>query len=75
MDSEELPEPMDFLTKRPKIKEAKSYKTKVKRHREAVIQLYSVNGDKSELMLSGSADNTARGKYILLIVAVWNLKD
>ena len=63
MDSlEKLPEPME-LTKRSKIKEAKAYKTKVKRHREAVIQLFSVNGDKSELMLSGSADNTARGKY------------
>ena len=62
MDSEEkLSEQME-LTKRSKIKESKSYKTKVKRHREAVIQLYSVNGDKSELMLSGSADNTARGK-------------
>ena len=50
--------------KEKKIKEAKGYKTKIKRHKDAVLSIYSVEGINGELLISGSADHTVR---------IWNL--
>jgi hypothetical protein len=47
---------------RKKFKEVKGYKNKIKRHRDAILKLHSVDGDDSELLISGSADHTVRGK-------------
>ena len=50
--------------KEKKIKESKGYKTKIKRHKDAVLSIYSVEGINGELLISGSADHTVR---------IWNL--
>ena len=61
---------------RKKFKEVKGYKNKIKRHRDAILKLHSVDGDDSELLISGSADHTVRGKLeYFLTVIVWNLKE
>lgn len=48
--------------KEKKIKEAKGYKTKIKRHKDAVLSIHSVDGIQGELLISGSADHTVRSK-------------
>ena len=48
--------------KEKKIKEAKGYKTKIKRHKDAVLSIHSVDGREGELLISGSADHTVRSK-------------
>lgn len=48
--------------KEKKIKEAKGYKTKIKRHRDAILSIYSIDGIDGELLISGSADHTVRCK-------------
>lgn len=52
--------------KEKKIKEAKGYKTKIKRHRDAILSIYSIDGIDGELLISGSADHTVRCKSITL---------
>lgn len=48
--------------KEKKIKEAKGYKTKIKRHRDAILSIHSLDGIDGELLISGSADHTVRCK-------------
>lgn len=52
--------------KEKKIKEAKGYKTKIKRHKDAVLSIYSVDGINGDLLISGSADHTVRSKSTFL---------
>lgn len=47
-----------------KVKEAKGYKTKLKRHKDAVLVIHSVDGINGEFLMSGSADHTVRSKSI-----------
>lgn len=54
--------------KEKKIKEAKGYKTKIKRHRDAILSIYSIDGIDGELLISGSADHTVRCKLMHLIL-------
>jgi len=44
------------------VKEAKAYKTKLKRHKDSVLALYSDTGIDSQFLLSGSADHSVRSK-------------
>ena len=46
--------------KEKKMKEAKGYKVKIKRHRDAVLSIHSVDGRNGEMLISGSADHTVR---------------
>jgi WD40 repeat protein len=39
---------------------------KIKRHTDAVVSLYSVDGLDGDILISGSADHTCR---------IWNMKD
>ena len=52
--------------KEKKLKEAKGYKTKIKRHNDAVLSVHSVDGANSEVLISGSADHTVRSKFLEL---------
>lgn len=52
--------------KEKKVKEAKGYKTKIKRHKDAILSIHSVDGLEGQLLISGSADHTVR---------IWNLKE
>ena len=52
--------------KEKKVKEAKAYKAKIKRHKDAVLHIQSMDGIESKNMISGSADHTVRGKYFIL---------
>ena len=47
------------------MKDAKAYKQKLKRHKDAVLSLHSQDGIDGQFLISGSADNTCR---------VWDLK-
>ena len=49
--------------KEKKVKEAKGYKTKLKRHKDAVLVIHSVDGVNGEFLMSGSADHTVRSKF------------
>lgn len=51
--------------KKKNIKEAKGYSRKIKRHRDAVLALHSVDGLAGEFLISGSADHTCRSKFTL----------
>jgi len=53
---------MEVKEKEKKVKEAKGYKTKLKRHKDAVLALNSPDGIPGELLISGSADHTVRSK-------------
>jgi len=48
--------------KEKKVKEAKGYKSKIKRHKDAVLTLHSVDGLHGDYLISGSADHTVRCK-------------
>ena len=48
-----------------KVKDAKAYKLKIKRHKDAVLSLYSQDGINGSHLVSGSADHTCR---------IWDLK-
>jgi|DEB0MinimDraft_12_1074336.scaffolds.fasta_scaffold43714_3 hypothetical protein len=48
--------------KEKRVKEAKAYKSKLKRHKDAVLALHSVDGLNGEYLISGSADHTVRSK-------------
>ena len=62
--------------KKPKFKEVKGYKSKIKRHRDAVLQLHSVDGAEGDMIISGSADHTVRSKCTLSHEQiVWNLAE
>ena len=50
-----------------KVKEAKAYKTKIKRHKDAVITLYSKEGIEGEFLTSASSDQTVRSKYLIAL--------
>lgn len=50
--------------KEKRIKESKGYKTKIKRHRDAILSIYSLDGIDGDLLISGSADHSVR---------LWNL--
>jgi len=43
----------------PKVK---PYKRKLRRHNDAIVALYSPNGIQGSKLISGSADQTFRGK-------------
>jgi len=45
-----------------KYKEPKPYKTKLKRHFDSVLSIYSAEGKSGEFLFSGSADHTVRRK-------------
>ena len=62
MDSKEDDQIDDLENKR--IKEAKGYKKKIKRHRDAILNIYSVDGKEGELLISGSADHSVRSKWM-----------
>ena len=49
--------------KAKKVKEAKAYKLKLKRHKDAVLSIYSQDGINGQFLISGSADHTCRSKY------------
>ena len=49
-----------------KFKDTKSYKMKIKRHKDAILKLQSVDGIAGNLLISGSADHTVR---------IWNLEN
>lgn len=49
--------------KEKKIKDSKAYKTKLKRHKDAVLDIHSVDGIDGQFLISGSADHTVRSKY------------
>ena len=49
-------------SKEKKMKEAKGYKTKIKRHRDAILSIHSIDGIDGELLISGSADHSVRCK-------------
>jgi len=48
--------------KENKVKDAKAYKSKLKRHKDAVLSIHSVDGIDGEYLISGSADHTVRSK-------------
>ena len=48
------------------MKEAKGYKTKLKRHKDAVLVIHSVDGINGEFLMSGSADHTVRSKLFFI---------
>ncbi len=52
--------------KEKKVKEAKGYKTKIKRHKDAVLSIHSVDGLEGQILITGSADHTVR---------IFNLKE
>ena len=54
--------------KKKTIKEAKGYSRKIKRHKDAVLALHSVDGLTGEFLISGSADHTCRSKFILFFL-------
>ena len=51
-----------FKEKDKKFKEAKAYKSKLKRHKDAVLNLHSIDGINGQFLVSGSADHTVRSK-------------
>ena len=53
-----------------KVKEAKGYKTKLKRHKDAVLVIHSVDGIDGEFLMSGSADHTVRSKLFFSIDSI-----
>ena len=53
-----------------KLKEAKGYKSKIKRHRDAVLSIYSVDGPNGDMLISGSADHSVRSKLINSITLI-----
>ena len=55
--------PVQKQEKEKKVKDAKAYKSKLKRHKDAVLAIHSVDGIKGEYLISGSADHTVRSKY------------
>ena len=55
--------------KEKKVKEAKGYKQKLKRHKDAVLIIHSMDGINGDSLMSGSADHTVRSKYFELITA------
>jgi hypothetical protein len=48
--------------KEKKVKEAKGWKSKLKRHKDAVLAIHSVDGIDGRFLMSGSADHTVRRK-------------
>ena len=48
--------------KEKKVKEAKGWKSKLKRHKDAILALHSVDGVDGKMMMSGSADHCVRRK-------------
>ena len=55
--------PPPVKEKEKKVKEAKGYKQKLKRHKDAVLIIHSVDGMSGDFLMSGSADHTVRRKY------------
>jgi len=55
--------PPPVKEKEKKVKEAKGYKQKLKRHKDAVLIIHSVDGMNGDFLMSGSADHTVRRKY------------
>lgn len=53
-----------------KVKDAKGFKTKLKRHKDAVLSLHSVDGIEGEFLMSGSADHSVRCKYKILNIQI-----
>ena len=53
--------------KKGKVKDAKAYKMKLKRHKDAVLSIYSQDGKNGQYLVSGSADHTVRSKFLFLI--------
>jgi hypothetical protein len=53
-----------------KVKDAKGYKTKLKRHKDAVLCLHSVDGIEGEFIMSGSADHSVRCMYKILNIQI-----
>ena len=49
-----------------RFKEVKGYKSKIKRHKDAVLKIHSMQGIGGDMLISGSADHTVR---------IWNLKE
>ena len=60
--------PPQVKEKEKKVKEAKGYKQKLKRHKDAVLVIHSVDGIDGDNLLSGSADHTVRCKFIHFIL-------
>lgn len=54
--------------KEKKVKDAKAYKSKLKRHKDAVLSIHSVDGIEGKFLISGSADHSVRSKYKTKIV-------
>ena len=48
------------------MKEAKGYKDKIKRHKDAVLAIHSVDGIDGHFLISGSADHSVRSKFYFL---------
>ena len=46
--------------KEKKVKEAKGYKNKIKKHKDAVLSIHSVDGLEGYILISGSADHTVK---------------
>lgn len=63
MEAQQLPN--DKIQKEKKIKESKAYKTRLKRHKDAVLAIHSVDGIEGQYLISGSADHTVRSKFNL----------
>lgn len=59
--------PPPVKEKEKKVKEAKGYKQKLKRHKDAVLIIHSVDGMNGDFLMSGSADHTVRRKFLMPI--------
>ena len=46
-------------------KKTKPYKKKLRRHEDAVLSIYSPEGSEGSHIISGSADQMVRGKFIV----------
>jgi hypothetical protein len=55
-------EPAAPKEKEKKVKDAKAYKSKLKRHKDAVLAIHSVDGINGDFLISGSADHSVRSK-------------
>lgn len=64
MESSTTPAPA-LKDKEKRFKEAKAYKSKLKRHKDAVLNLHSIDGINGQFLVSGSADHTVRSKSAL----------
>lgn len=57
-----------------KVKEAKGWKHKLKRHKDAILAIHSIDGIDSRFLMSGSADHTVRRKSFLINITYFLLQ-